>query len=341
MDSRRDYLKRMAAGVTAGVLPWDALAQGSRPAASRAPTGPLVGALSGKKILLPDVNLPPMPEIAASGIVHDGRAIGPFGIDASVGLADVLSFQRKFGLLVPATNTSMEHELWQILLHNATALAGVGLHTTGISTPRPQLRNEADLLEYKRHFLSGLKVAVEQARLAQPQYLIMGMSLEHILLGIDEIRRLITDIEVQSGTSWATWHDAAPAALQKFEAKRIGLLTPFDQRGNENATRMFEDLGFTVVSSVGFACANALHIAHLPNSAKERAIRELLATKENRLDAIVQCGTNMSMVEVCERLEPTIGIPILGINATTFWYALRENGFAAPLLRAGRLLREF
>ena len=42
----------------------------------------------------------------------------------------------------------MEHELWQILLHNATALAGVGLHTTGIWTPRPQLRNEADLLEY-------------------------------------------------------------------------------------------------------------------------------------------------------------------------------------------------
>jgi len=29
---------------------------------------------------------------------------------------------------------------------------------------------------------------VVQALLAQPQYLIMGMSLEHILKGIDEIR---------------------------------------------------------------------------------------------------------------------------------------------------------
>lgn len=284
-----------------------------------------------------------MPELASSGIVHDGAEVGILGIDSSLGLPDVLSSKRKFGLLVPATNTTMEHELWSILLNNYgnDGLSGVGLHTTGISTPRPQLRNEADLLEYNRNFLSGLNSALVQALLAQPQYLIMGMSLEHILLGIDEIRGLMIDIESRSGIAWATWHDAALAALNKFGAKRIGLLTPFDKRGNENATRMFEDVGFTVVSSVGFACANALHIAHIPNSAKERAIRELLATPQNRLDAIVQCGTNMSLVEVCERLEPTIGIPIIGINAATFWYALRENGFATPLLRGGRLLREF
>ncbi len=34
-------------------------------------------------------------------------------------------------------------------------------------------------------------------------------------------------------------------------------------------------------------------------------------------------------------------IPILGINAVTFWYALRENGFEGALVGAGRLLREF
>lgn len=64
----------------------------------------------------------------------------------------------------------------------------MGLHTSGISTPRPQLGNQAELEEYKRFFLSGLNSAVVQALLAQAQYLIMGMSLEHILKGIDEIR---------------------------------------------------------------------------------------------------------------------------------------------------------
>ncbi len=49
----------------------------------------------------------------------------------------------------------------------------------------------------------------------------------------------------------------------------------------------------------------------------------------------------MSLLDVTEKLEPVIGIPILGINAVTFWYALRENGFVGPLTGAGRLLQEF
>jgi maleate isomerase len=129
--------------------------------------------------------------------------------------------------------------------------------------------------------------------------------------------------------------------LTKFGARRIGLLTPFERTGNENASRMFEDLGFEVVSTVGFCCEHALHVAHVPDWAKEKAILELLATAENRLDAVVQCGTNMSMTQVSERLEPFLGIPIIGINAAIFWYALRENGFTDPICGAGVLLREF
>jgi maleate isomerase len=49
----------------------------------------------------------------------------------------------------------------------------------------------------------------------------------------------------------------------------------------------------------------------------------------------------MSLMNVCEKLEPVLGIPVLGINAVIFWYALRENGFAGALAGAGRLLREF
>jgi maleate isomerase len=54
----------------------------------------------------------------------------------------------------------------------------------------------------------------------------------------------------------------------------------------------------------------------------------------------VQCGTNMSLVDVAQRLEPRVGIPILGINAVTFWHALREGGISGPIAHAGRLLRE-
>ena len=304
----------------------------------------ITGALSGQSITLPDVNAPPMPSLAPPGTIQNGRKVDGFGeIGRGRGYPDVRSFRRKFGLLIPATNTSMEHELWSIIFNNPgpNGLDGVGIHTTNVETPKPKLETEEDLLEYKRQFLGGLQSAINQALLAEPEYLIMGMSLEHIIAGIDGIRGSMADVEARSKLSWATWHDAILSALKKFNAKRIGLISPFDKLGNENATRMFEDLGFEVVSSVGFSCANALHIAHVPDWAKEKAILELLATEKNDLDAVVQCGTNMSMINVSEKLEPMIGIPVLGINAVTFWYALRETGFSAPLTRAGRLLREY
>ncbi|MCW5632732.1 MAG: hypothetical protein KIT17_05280 [Rubrivivax sp.] len=300
------------------------------------------GKLSGRTIAIPEVNAAPMPAVAA--VIHDGRPATAFGvIDAARGYPDVRSFARKFGLVIPATNTSMEHDLWSIVFGNRgpRGLAGVGLHTVNVVTPSPRLATERDLIEYREQFLGGLRAAVDTARLAQPQYMIMGMSLEHILGGIEPIRAVVADVEAYSGLAWATWHDAVLAALGKYGAKRVGILTPFDAKGNGNATRMFEELGFEVIASVGLHCTNALHIAHLPDWAKEKAILELLATGRNRLDAVVQCGTNMSLVDVAERLEPVLGIPILGINPVTFWYALRENGFDSPLAGGGRLLREF
>jgi len=240
----------------------------------------IIGKLSGKEITIPNVNAPPIPALAPPGVIHNGEKAENFGeIDSSRGYPDVRSFKRKFGLFIPATNTSMEHELWSIIFKNQgpNGLKGVGLHTANVLTPKPQLKTEEDLMEYKKQFLGGLRTAVDGALLAEPQYLIMGMSLEHIIGGIKEIRAPMADIEAYSGLSWATWHDAIQAALDKYGAKRIGIMTPFDKKGNESATKMFKELGFEVVSSVGFSCANALHIAHVPDWAKEKAILELLA----------------------------------------------------------------
>lgn len=310
MSSRRDFVLG-AAGALASTALWSVRVQASAP-----------------QVLGP------------AGAVHDGRAIGSLGIDATRTHPDVRSHRAKIGVLLPATNTTVEHELWRLVFDNRAALDGVGLHTTPVATPRPVLRGAGDLEAYKQQFVGGLGTALEQALLAEPDSLLMAMSLEHILHGLPAIREVMDRARERAPLPWATWHDAAGAALRALGARRIGLLTPFDAQGNENAKRMFEDLGFDVISTVGFACPSALQIAHIPDAAKERAIVELLATRTNRLDAVVQCGTNMSFVDVAERLEPRLGLPLLGINAVTFWHALRQRGIGAALRRGGRLLRE-
>ena len=317
------------------------ISQTNNPIEMNSQSRKITGALSGKTINLPDVNATSANSILSSQFVLNGKPITDFAFETNKKFPDSKSFKRKFGLLIPATNTSMEYELWSIIFNNQANLEGIGLHTSNIYTPKFTISNEKDLDSYKTQFIGGLKNAVENAVLAQPEYLIMGMSLEHIVYGLKEIREVMNQIESQFPYSWATWHDAADAALKKYKAKRIGLISPFNSQGNENAKKMFEDMGYEVVISFGFSCTSLPDIAHIPDSAKEEAILKYIATPINKLDAVVQLGTNLSMINVTEKLESKIGIPILGINAVTFWYALRENGFKDPLIKSGRLLKEF
>lgn len=303
----------------------------------------MTGALSGRTIVLPNVDAPPIPAIVAPGVVYNGEPASNFGeIESNPGLPDQLSYRRKFALLAPATNTTMEHDLWTILLHNNTpeSLGGIGIHASPVLTPRPAVATDEEIAEYGRAFVAGLNSAVDVALLAEPHYMILGMSLEHVISGLDKIREPVPAVEDHAGLSMSVWHDAAQSALRAVGAKRIGLLTPFGDSGNRSATRMFEELGFEVVASVGLSCSNTVHIAHLPEWAKEKAITHYLATPENRLDAVVQCGTNMSVLALTEKLEPQLGIPILGINSVLLWHALRETAITAHAQGAGTLLRD-
>ena len=298
----------------------------------------MTGALSKKTFVLPDVDsgYPVCKKIGKEG---DEIASLP---KIKQGSPDVRSAKMKFGLLIPMTNTSMESELWHIIYANREVLNGVGIHTTNVQTPMSALKTKEDLVNYKKQFLGGLETAVHQALAAEPQYFIVGMSMEHIIGEIAEIRKVFDDLETKTdGMGCATWHDAAKCALEKFGAKNIALLTPFDKTGNGFATQVFTELGFNVVSSFGFSCGSAVDIAHVPDEEKERVILEYLLMGDIQPDAIVQCGTNFSLINVAQKLEGQIGIPILGINATTFWYALREVGIDAPLREGSRLLREF
>lgn len=275
---------------------------------------------------------PKAPILATSGPVLNGRPVA-IGIDPEARYPDVRSHRLKLGLLVPATNTSMEHELWTLLGRNAgrPGLEGIGIHTTPVVTPVPRFGNATELAAYRDQFLAGLTEALPVAELAEPDHMILGMSLEHILHGLEAVRASVQAARAQSRVRMTSWDEAADAALTLLGARRIALLTPFDATGNGNAARMFSDLGYDVTATFGFSCSLARHVAHLPDWAKEKAILEHLAPPGAEIDAVVQCGTNMGLIDVAARLEPIIGVPILGINAALLWHALCVCGITASL----------
>ena len=61
------------------------------------------------------------------------------------------------------------------------------------------------------------------------------------------------------------------------------------------------------------------------------------------VDAIVQVGTNLSMVRLAAAAELWLGKPVIAINTATVKLAraLRANGIGDKIAGLGRLLEEF
>ena len=58
-------------------------------------------------------------------------------------------------------------------------------------------------------------------------------------------------------------------------------------------------------------------------------------------DALIQVGTNLSMVRLAAAAEVWLGKPVVAINTATYWHALRQNNIKDKITGLGRLLEEF
>ena len=170
----------------------------------------------------------------------------------------------------------------------------------------------------------------------------MGMSAETFFGGMKgntEFREYLTS---RTGLGIATGAEACYYALEAFKAKQpiktIAVITPYQPVADVEVKKFFEGLGYEVSEVLGFCCNGAVEIAHVTEKMLEEATLKLDAPD---VDAFVQCGTNLAYIQVAERLEATLGKPIIAINAATLWFALRENGITEPLNNSTRLCREF
>ena len=86
------------------------------------------------------------------------------------------------------------------------------------------------------------------------------------------------------------------------------------------------------------ACRSWTLIAEQTTDTLRTALREL---DGDDVDAIVQVGTNLSMVKLAAAAEMWLGKPVIAINTATYWHALRANGIQDRMDGFGRLLAEF
>jgi maleate isomerase len=246
-------------------------------------------------------------------------------------MTDVLGYRGVFGVLAPSTNTVVEPDYYRM------SVPGVTSHVGRIHIKDQTLASDSAFEALLEQIRAEIHLACDRVLTAEPDYLVMGMSAETFWGGVEGNRQFTEDIEAHSGLRVATGAEACRRALELFGAKRIGVVTPYQAIGDENVERFFGEIGHPVARIKGLRCPSAVSIARVP----EDTLREaLLEVDGDDVDALVQVGTNLSMVGLADEMETKLGKPVIAINAATWWMALRENGIDDQISGHGALLRE-
>ena len=247
-------------------------------------------------------------------------------------MPDVVGYRAKFGVIVPSTNTVVEAD------YNRMAPHGVTFHTGRMYIARPALDSDEAFETLLRDIRASRAIAVRDVVTCKPDYIVMGMSAETFWGGAAGNQRFIEEVRAQAGgLGVSTGASACRAGLERLGCKRLAVLSPYQPVADANVTRFFEESGFTVVRFTGLRCPSATAIADVTEHDLVPVLRKL---DGDDVDAIVQVGTNLSMVRLADAAERWLGKPVLAINAVTLWHALRANGITDQFPSCGSLLRE-
>jgi maleate isomerase len=250
----------------------------------------------------------------------------------AAGKRDVLGWRCKLGVMAPSTNTIVQPDF------DDMRPQGVTNHYSRIFTPNVKTLSNETFRAGVGTIGSNVMDAIKSVVTCEPDYLVMGISALSFFGGVkggDAFAKHITD-ETGLGVTIGS-HATAAAIAALGGIKRIVVLTPYWPVMNAEVVRYFSETGMTVVRDTALQCTSWTGIAAVTTAECREAIRRL---DGDDVDAIVQVGTNLSMVRLAAAAELWLGKPVIAINTATYWHALRANGIRDQMAGFGRLLKE-
>lgn len=247
-------------------------------------------------------------------------------------MVDYLGYRKRIGIVVPSTNTSCQPECEQLRPR------GVTNHLARISIVERPLSTEQAFMEHVQAMRDGMRAAIDQVMTCKPDHVIMGVALEAFWGGVKQADELQAELAQRAGVGISMGSTATVAALHKYGAKRIAVLTPHQPRGDEQVRHYFEDAGFEVKRLIGLKCQSPIMIAH---TTAQQVVDALRALDGDDVDVIVQVGTNLAAIQITTEAERWLAKPVLAINAVTYWDALRRCGIDDKVYGFGSVLERF
>jgi maleate isomerase len=245
-------------------------------------------------------------------------------------MPDLLGYRAKIGIVVPSTNTTMEPEM------HSMAPPGVTFHTARLYLAQSSIRTPEEAQKAAAAFQDALEIAIRDIMTAQVDHLMIGVSALSFMGGViggqrfEEGLKKITSVSITSASA------AAIAALQLYDVRRIGILSPHPAMFDEHYLRFFTESGYEVAKLHRIDCPTTLAIAMVEETRIRAALQDL---SEAGSEAIVQVGTDLVFTRLAEEAERWLGRPVLAVNAAMLWHALRAHDIQDRLSGLGSILR--
>ena len=248
-------------------------------------------------------------------------------------MRDALGFRAKLGVMAPSTNTIVQPDF------DDMRPLGVTNHYSRIFTPNMNALSNETFHAGIATIGSNVTDAVTGVMTCEPDYLVMGISALSFFGGAKGAEAFVRRITEQTGLKVTVGSHATSAAIRAYSGiRRIAVLTPYWPVMNAEVARYFSDTGLSVVRDIALQCTSWTGIAAVTPEQCRAALRAL---DGDDVDALVQVGTNLSMVRLAAAAELWLGKPVIAINTATYWHALRANGITDRKSGLGRLLEAF
>ena len=245
----------------------------------------------------------------------------PFELDEGI------ASRASIGLIVLATDYTIEYE-WRQLF------AGID----GVALYQSRIYNENDVTPETLRAMSPRITDCADVITPDTQVDVISYGCTSASMAIGEETVFANIKAAKPDSKCTTPITAAFAAFKAFNAKRIGILTPYTADVNNIMAQYITERGYQVPVFGSFNEGKDTNVSRISPASIESAIRELIKYAE--VDAVFVSCTSVRLMQACADLEKSLGIPLTSSNHAMAWHALRLAGIDDKLEQYGSLFQE-
>lgn len=230
---------------------------------------------------------------------------------------------RHFGVLIPATNTTVEVEYTRLLPPSLQAhYARLGKSQDVAFEPSldEDLKYQSQLLGNAR--VEAIALTQSSASMADDEY-------------DTKAKRYMSEAARVPALTSA---EAIGEAIGALDTKRVALVSPYSQSVMARTKRYYEmRFGVTVAASEGFAASDSYSIGALSADNATDAFKRMDLTQ---IDALVVLGGNFPTMQFISAWEEEFAKPVLTTNQVVIWGVMMAMCIEDPLPGLGVLLQD-